>query len=176
MTLLTILSQKRYLLSTKKMISLKANAFSILETIIGMIVSAIIISIIYVIFNILFTQMDNYKQTNFIKNEVGRLRFALNKDMFESENLFLDKQKISFEKFDKELVFYDLSEENIIRKQKKFTDTFYLKPIVFDLDTLKNYDSRIVFQRIVIKAKADSILYQFKAYRPLLISNLLSGK
>jgi hypothetical protein len=156
-----------------KTLNFNVRAFSILETIIGMIVSAIILGVIYVIFDILFIQMDNYKKINFVQNEVARLRFSLNKDVFESEELFLDNDKICFEKFNKETILYDLSENFLIRKHKTFVDTFHLSSASLKLDTLKNNKLEIVLQLVQIKASADSIQYDFKAYRTLLISNIL---
>ena len=72
------------------------SAFSIVEAIVGMAITAIIMSIIFVVFSIVTERMMDYKNQNESICDLNRLTYSVNKDIFENEKMTVIDNEITF--------------------------------------------------------------------------------
>ncbi len=106
---------------SKLMIKLKA--YTVMEVIVVMIISAIVISICYTSFDIISSQYRTYKEHNEKVNRSLLLDVLLNKDFNACEAV-----KITDEGFEcayrGKKIYYEISETKLIRMEEQVTDTF----------------------------------------------------
>jgi prepilin-type N-terminal cleavage/methylation domain-containing protein len=107
----------------------KVKAFTLMELLVSMLISGIVISIIYLSYEIIYKQYEGYKKTNkkitqallvntLLKTDFLKAHYILNK---EKGLLFLDKQQNA--------IGYQFEEKYILRKANNVQDTFFLKAI-----------------------------------------------
>ncbi|TEB41140.1 hypothetical protein D0809_27035, partial [Flavobacterium circumlabens] len=71
-------------------------AFSIIETLVGMAFTAIIMCILFAIFSIVTERMIDFRNQNQLVNDLNRLTYSLNKDIFEKEKMNRTDNELSF--------------------------------------------------------------------------------
>lgn len=123
-------------------------AFSIIEAIVGMAITAIVMGIIFVIFSIVSNQMLDYKNQNELVNDLNRFTYSVNKDIFENEKMNILEKEVTFKGYAGETVKYNFQEDYILRTKETFRDTFKIKCKKIVLDSLKNKSQRIIFQKL----------------------------
>lgn len=124
------------------------GAFSILETVVSMVVTAIVLGITFVLFSLLSERMADFKEQNQFTADFNRLSFAITKDIFENESLTINDSSFTCYKNGEVPIEYKFSSNYLIRVKESYTDTFKipLKKIAFD--TLKNKNGTLFYQRI----------------------------
>lgn len=152
------------------------QAFSITETVVSLVVTSIIVSLIFVIFNILSEQMHDFKKQNESIADLNRLSYVLTKDIFECENMHPAEKQIDFFSNSKGNINYVFAEEYIIRNQKEYTDTFKLKESRFKIDTLKNTNLKKVFSRIQMETTVNEQLVGLNFFRKVYANELIQQK
>ncbi|WP_431244372.1 PulJ/GspJ family protein [Flavobacterium sp. P21] len=130
-------------------------AFSMIEAVIGMAITAIILGILFVIFSIVTGRMFDFKNQNQLVNDLNRLTYSLNKDIFEKEKMMVAESEINFTGYNGEKINYLFSEEYILRNSETFIDTFRIKLNTLKIDTMKNNTETVVFQKIRMNLKAN---------------------
>ncbi|MFK6999635.1 hypothetical protein V3Q90_00050 [Flavobacterium oreochromis] len=154
----------------------KLNAFSIIEAIIAMVIASIIISITFVIFNIISERLLDYKRQNLKTNDLNRLTYSINKDIFDSDHLNLTDNRLHFNNYTGEQLDYLFEESKIIRFNKDFIDTFYIQPLHYQMDTVKSKSEHLVFQKLKIQINSDSIPVKLAFYKQLFPNQLIEKK
>jgi hypothetical protein len=132
-----------------------AAAFSIIEAIVGMAVTAIIMGILFVIFSIVSGRMMDFKNQNQLVNDLNRLTYSLNKDIFEKEKMTASKNEIYFNGYAGERVSYQFFDDYILRNSETFVDTFQIKLKTMILDTVKSKSEQFVFQKIKLNIESN---------------------
>lgn len=147
-----------------------------MEVIISMVISAIIMSLTFVIFTIITERMLEYKKQNQNTHDLNRFTYSINKDIFDSDKLEAQEDKIQFSSYSGEVSKYYIEEHNIIRYKNEFIDTFKIEVKNIQLDSLKSKSGKINFQKIKMKISTDSILMDLNFYKPIFANELLSKK
>lgn len=132
-----------------------APAFSIIEAIVGMAVTAIIMGILFVIFSIVSGRMLDFKNQNQLVNDLNRLTYSLNKDIFEKEKMTASENEIYFNGYAGERVTYQFFDDVILRNSETFVDTFQIKLKTMILDTVKSKSEQFVFQKIKLNIESN---------------------
>ncbi|APT22142.1 hypothetical protein B0A78_08420 [Flavobacterium columnare NBRC 100251 = ATCC 23463] len=151
-------------------------AFSILEALISMAIAAIIMGLTFMVFSIITERMLDYKKRNQATHDVNRLTYSINKDIFDSDKMDIRDNKIQFSDYTGTSVNYYLEEENIIRSQTAFIDTFKIAVQYFQVDSLHNTSGKIHFQKMKMKISSDGILMDLIFYKPIFANELLYKK
>lgn len=151
-------------------------AFSITETVVSLVVTSIIVSLIFVIFNILSEQIHDFKKQNESIADLNRLSYVLTKDIFECENMHPVDRQIDFFSISKGKIKYVFADEYIIRNQKEYLDTFKLKETKFKIDTLKNNNKKKVFSRIQMETMINGQLVGLKFFRKVYANELIQQR
>lgn len=125
-------------------------AFSILEAVVSMVVSAIVIGLIFVIFTILSERMLDFKAQNQYVADLNRMTYSFNKDIFESEKMLYSENQITFSSYAGETVKYQLYPEYFLRSKNEFIDTFAIPIRQFKMDTIQNGSRKTVLQRLTL--------------------------
>lgn len=112
----------------------KLKAFTLMELLIGMIVSAIVISFCYLSYGMIYKQFINYKTIKQELVETMQFHSVLSRD-------FADAQKVLFKENELTLVNnknvnYNFETEFVLRKTGEAVDTFFLKPVNIFADHL----------------------------------------
>lgn len=126
---------------------LNLRASSILETIIGLIVTALIVSFVYLIWSFANSQLSNQRGFEEEVSDVNRLRYSLNRDFFYSKKIVQKDSVLFVEKFEQDSILYYFGKKAILRKQGYYRDTFKIQFSGIKLDTLINSKTNVLLQR-----------------------------
>lgn len=155
--------------TSKKLI----HAFSIMEVIIGLAITAIIIGIIFVIFSIITERMLDYKAQNQLVHDLNRLTFSINKDVFETEKMNAIENTLIFKGYTGETVKYNFETEYVLRTKELFIDTFRIKTKRIAIDSVKNESNRLFFQKLNLKVEANLVEMDLKFYKQIYANELV---
>lgn len=150
-------------------------AFSIIEAIVGMAITAIIMGIIFAIFAIVTEQMFDYRNQNEFVNDLNRLTYSVNKDIFENEKMNVLENEIIFNGYAGETVKYNFEEEYILRSRETFIDTFKIKWNQIVVDSVKNRSQRIIFQKLKLNILVNEKEMDLKFYKRVYPNELLKA-
>ncbi|MBA3971408.1 MAG: prepilin-type N-terminal cleavage/methylation domain-containing protein [Bacteroidetes bacterium] len=106
----------------------KLRAFTLMELLVGMVISTILISFCYMGYRIIYEQYLNYRN---IKTEVVdamQFRSVMNNDFQKSNVVFFKDQTLTIVMPKGQLLRYDFSDKFVLRKAGDAIDTFLLKP------------------------------------------------
>jgi hypothetical protein len=156
-------------MNNKKMIS----AFSIVEAIVGMAITAIIMSIIFVVFSIVTERMMDYKNQNELICDINRLTYSVNKDVFENEKMTVIDNEITFKGYSGEIIKYSFLEDYALRNNEIFIDTFKIKLNQITIDTVKSKSEQFVFQKLKFIIELNENKMDLKFYKRVYANELL---
>lgn len=142
------------------------EAFSIMETIISMVITALIISIVFVLFSILTEKLFDIKKQNQSTNDLNRLSFAINKDIFENEKMIYSDSLLTFISFNVEdTVKYQFKDSVIIRRKNEFIDTLGIKVVQMNKDSLWSPSKKNGYTRIKLSLEIDKRISNLSFYK-----------
>ena len=150
-------------------------AFSIIEAVVGMAITAIIMGILFVIFSIITGRMLDFKNQNQLVNDLNRLTYSLNKDIFEKEKMIVLQNEIYFYGYTGEKIHYQFSDDYILRNSETFIDTFRIKLNKMDIDTVKNKSEQFVFQKIKLNIESNEKKLDLRFYKRVYPNELLKS-
>lgn len=152
------------------------GAFSIMEAIVGMAITAIIMGIIFVIFSIMSEQMLDFKNQNEFTADMNRLTYSINKDIFENEKMSVLEEGIVFNGYSGNTVSYLVQEEYFLRMNEIFTDTFHININGITLDSVKSNSGKIIFRKLKLNLKVNEEDIDLKFYKQVYANELLEEK
>ncbi|PKB18330.1 type II secretion system protein J [Flavobacterium sp. 5] len=153
--------------------SISVPAFSIIEAVVGMAITAIIMGILFVIFAIITGRMLDFKSQNQLVNDLNRLTYSINKDIFEKEKMTVSENEIYFNGYTGEKVSYQFSEDYILRNSENFIDTFRIKLNKMVIDTVKSKSEQFVFQKIKLNIESNENELDLRFYKRVYPNELL---
>lgn len=148
-------------------------AFTIIEAIVSMVITAIILSIIFVIFSITSQRLMDFKKQNEQINDLNRLSYSINKSIFESENMDAAGDEIVFTTYDGDVIQYSLADDYFTRTQGEFVDTFHLAIRDVHLDVLDNKNKNIAYQRLKWNLNIEGKRMELNFYKKLYATELI---
>ncbi len=148
-------------------------AFSIIEAVVGMAITAIIMGVLFVIFSIITGRMLDFKNQNQLVNDLNRLTYSLNKDIFEKEKMMVLESEIDFNGYSGEKVSYQFSDDYILRNSETFIDTFRIKLNKMIVDTVKSKSEEFVFQKIKLNIESNEKELDLRFYKRVYPNELL---
>lgn len=148
-------------------------AFSIIEAVVGMAITAIIMGVLFVIFSIVTGRMLDFKNQNELVNDLNRLTYSLNKDIFEKEKMMVSENEIYFNGYAGERVSYQFSDDYILRNSETFIDTFRIKLNRMIMDTVKSKSEQFVFQKIKLNIESNEKEMDLQFYKRVYPNELL---
>ena len=149
------------------------SAFSIIEAVVGMAITAIIMGILFVIFSIITGRMLDFKNQNQLVNDLNRLTYSLNKDIFEKEKMMVTESEIDFNGYTGDRVSYQFSDNYILRNSETFIDTFRIKLNKMMVDTVKSKSEQFVFQKIKLNIESNEKEMDLRFYKRVYPNELL---
>lgn len=149
------------------------SAFSIVEAIVGMAITAIIMSIIFVVFSIVTERMMDYKNQNELICDINRLTYSINKDIFENEKMNIIDNEITFKSYSGGSIKYSFLEDYTLRNNEIFIDTFKIKLDQIHIDMVKSKSEQFVFQKLKFNAEINENKMAFKFYKRIYANELL---
>jgi hypothetical protein len=150
-------------------------AFSIIEAIVGMAVTAIIMGIIFVIFSIMSERMLDYKNQNQLVNDLNRLTYSINKDIFEKEKMEVIENEVHFNGYAGERVKYNFQEDYILRNAETFTDTFRIKLKGVVIDSVKSKSQKLFFRKLKLNVEVNEKAMDLNFYKRIHANELLQA-
>lgn len=154
---------------------LTLSAFSLIEAIVGMAITAIIMGIIFVIFSIVTERMLDYKNQNQLVNDMNRLTYSINKDIFENEQLQATANEMIFTGYAGEIVKYSFQEKYILRHAPTFVDTFMIRFNYVVIDSLSNKSKRSVFRQLKLHLEVNQNATELTFYKKIYANELLQA-
>jgi type II secretory pathway pseudopilin PulG len=150
------------------------SAFTIIEAIVSMAITAIILSIIFVIFSITSQRLMDFKKQNEYINDLNRVSYSINKSIFESEMMQATDEEVVFRTYSGDMIQYVISEKYFIRSQGEFTDTFHLATKNVHIDILDNSSKNIAYQRLQWNLDLDGKTTVLNFYKKLYATELIN--
>ncbi|UUC46503.1 PulJ/GspJ family protein [Flavobacterium cerinum] len=151
------------------------RAFSMIEAIVGMAITAIIMSLIFVIFSIVTERMLDFKNQNQPVNDLNRLTYLVNKDIFENEKMKLQETALRFIGYSGEQVSYRMEETYLLRSNGEFVDTFRVQIKEIQLDSVYSRSKRLAFRKLKLKLDVNEKEMGLNFYKPIYASELLQA-
>lgn len=151
-------------------------AFSIVEVLVSMAITAIIIGVIFTVFSIVSEQLFNFKEQNQYISDYNRFSYVVNKDIFESEEMISTENGFIFKKYTGDEVVFEKQDSIFLRKAKTFVDTFQFEINTIHFDTLKNSSKNKVFQRLNITLQVNKNEQQLRFYKPIYANQLIRNE
>lgn len=158
------------------MVNKNLKAFSIIEAIVAMAIAAIIIGITFTIFSIISERLLDYKKQNAKTNDLNRFTYLINKDIFDSENVTTIDNHLLFENYTNEKTEYVLEEDKILRYNKELVDTFQIRHLYFNIDSVKNKSENVIYQKLKMNVMVDSVPMSLAFYKRVYPNQLLEKK
>lgn len=152
------------------------SAFSIVEVLVSMAITGIIIGIIFTVFTIVSEQLLNFKEQNQYISDYNRFSYAVNKDIFESEEMISAENGFIFKKYNGDEVMFEKQDSIFLRKAQTFVDTFQFKVSVLSFDTLRNNSKSKNFQRLSVTLQVNKIEQQLRFYKPIYANQLIRNE
>lgn len=152
------------------------SAFSIVEVLVSMAITGIIIGIIFTVFTIVSEQLLNFKEQNQYISDYNRFLYAVNKDIFESEEMISTENGFIFKKYNGDEVMFEKQDSVFLRKAQTFVDTFQFKVSVLSFDTLRNNSKNKVFQRVSVTIQVNKVEQQLRFYKPIYTNQLIRNE
>jgi len=160
-----------WLMSNKNLIP----AFTIVEAVVSMAVTAIIISVIFVIFSVTSQRLLDLKSQSQYINDLNRMTYSINKGIFDSERMDVTESGLLFTGYNGDITEYKLSEKYFVRKQNDFTDTFNLIVKNIKIDTLESAAKKVKFQRVKWNIKINDKETQLSFYKKIYTNDLIKS-
>ncbi|MFM9988255.1 type II secretion system protein J [Flavobacterium sp.] len=148
-------------------------AFSIIEAIIGMAITAIIMGIVFVIFSIVSERMLDYKNQNALVNDLNRLTYSINKDIFDNEKMSVIDNEVLFNGYSGEVVKYNFLDDYILRSREEFIDTFKVKLKHLMIDSVKSNTQKKVFLKLRLNVEVNESDLDLNFYKQVYANELL---
>jgi type II secretory pathway pseudopilin PulG len=152
------------------------RAFSIIETIVGMVISTIIMGILFVIFTITTERMVDFKNQNQFISDLNRLTYSINKDIFENEKMSVIGNEFIFDGYSGQQVKYNFLEEYTLRSRETFIDTFKIKLKQIVIDTVNNKSQQLMFQKVKLNVEINESKINLKFYKCIYANELIQKK
>jgi prepilin-type N-terminal cleavage/methylation domain-containing protein len=108
----------------------KLPAFTLMELLIGMIISSIVISFGYGAYSLVYKQYLSYKK---IKNEiveVTQLNTILYTDLVKAELVSFNENELAIDRKNNSPLLYDFNNSIVLRKDVGVIDTFKIEPAI----------------------------------------------
>lgn len=148
-------------------------AFSIIEAIIGMAITAIIMGIVFVIFSIVSERMIDYKNQNALVNDLNRLTYSINKDIFDNEKMTAIDNEVLFNGYSGEVVKYNFLDDYTLRSREEFIDTFKVKLKHMIIDSVKSNTHKKVFLKLKLNVEVNESNLDLNFYKRVYANELL---
>lgn len=149
------------------------KAFSVMEAVVGMVVTAVVIGIAYVLFSIVSERMENFRIQNLVIADINRFTYSVNKDMFESETLIQKENELIFKLISDSTITYSINENYTLRKNNTFIDTFNFSIQDVKFDTIRDANKQYVFQRVEVKVNNNEEKIRFKFFKRIYPNQLI---
>lgn len=142
-------------------------AFSIVEVVVSMAIMAIILSLVFFIFSIVTERMLDFKNQNQLVNDLNRLTYSINKDIFDNAKMQTTENQMIFNGYKGEYIQYDFTKEYILRNRETFTDTFKISFQNIRVDSVKNDSQRKQFLKVSLNVTANERDLNLHFYKPV---------
>lgn len=155
------------------------EAFTIMETIVGMAVTAIVISVIFVIFSITSARLQEFKVQNEYTSDINRFIYSIDKEIFESNAMYLEENRLTFKASNRICGTYIFNNVNPLFLKGEFKDTFKIQISNPVIDTIWSKD-KTGFQRLRINIDiykdSDTLNFYKKIYPNDLLKKILKNE
>jgi len=151
-------------------------AFSIVEVMVSMVITAIIVGLIFGVFTIVSEQILEFKKENEQTADFNRLTYSLSKAVFESEKMITRDNGVYFQTYDGDTILYQKEETYLIRKAQTFTDTFKLDFQAIHIDSIYNTKRSKVFQKLELELLIHEKNVPLRFYKPIYANQLILWK
>jgi len=151
------------------------QAFSMIEAIVGMAITAIIMSLIFVVFSIVTERLLDFKNQNQPVNDLNRLTYSVNKDIFENDKMQIRQEELVFTGYSGELVRYSVQEDYALRTKGEFVDTFKIQIKEMVMDSVFSRSKRLAFRKLKMKLEVSEKEMGLNFYKQIYANELLQA-
>jgi competence protein ComGF len=151
-------------------------AFTIIEAVVSMAVTAIILAIIFVIFSITSERLYDFKIQNETIADLNRMNYTLNKSIFDGNKMSVSDNELIIDTYDGNQVKYTIYPDYFIRNGNKIIDTFKINVFKFKIDTLYNKSKTNIYQRLQCSIEINEHAESLNFYKKLYVNELLKAE
>lgn len=151
------------------------SAFTIVEALVSMAITAIILSIIFVIFSITSERLLDFKKQNEGITDLNRLSYSINKAIFESKEMMLNysNDELIFSDYYGNTTEYIIAEDYFLRRKGEFIDTFKLATKQLHIDIKQSPSKNEQYQRLNWDLMIDKKVINLNFYKKIYADELL---
>jgi len=149
------------------------KAFTIVEAVVSMAITAIILSIIFVVFSITSQRLYDFKKQNEQITDLTRMSYSINKGIFEAENMYVQERRLIFTGYESSKTVFTFTNEYFIMQREDFTDTFHLAVNKLAVDTLSSLSKKSIYQRLKCSVIIDNNKTDLNFYKKIYTAELI---
>lgn len=149
------------------------KAFTIMEVLVSMVVTAIVIGMVFFIFSIMAQRMADFRDRNEPVSEMNRFTYAVNKAIFENDRMQLNGNELLFEDYSGSQTKMTFHKTYFVRQKQDFTDTFRVSLDRIGLDRVYGKSGKTAFDRLVVRTVTDSNHIDLQFYKRVYPDELL---
>lgn len=142
----------------------KLKAYTILELVMVMLLSAIVISFAYGSYRVVSGMFTRFKQANEQTNQLALLEKLLRQDFLQADYLTQNERELSCFYPDKRIV-YTFEEDHVLR-YNRLSDTFFVKPEAIQVEQILAGDQMLVNQLSLSIRAEDTVTFYFSKQYP----------
>ena len=146
-----------------------------IEAIVSMAITAIIMSLIFVVFSIVSERLLDFKNQNQPVNDLNRFTYSVNKDIFENEKIKLQEEVLLFTGYAGEQVLYSIGNEYLLRTKGDFVDTFRIQIKEIQLDSVYSRSKQLAFRKLNVKLDVNEKEMGLHLYKQIYASELIQA-
>ncbi len=149
-------------------INYKYKAFTLTETVFGLIISGILIGVIYTVFTTFNKQFIIFQKQQLITNDFMLFDTTFNKDMYDAATIHYNNETLHLKQYDETVIHYSFKGNSIKRKHDEHTEVLFSKVISHTFENKKNHIVMVV--KLQLHGET-IILNYYKKYAPDQIIN-----
>lgn len=151
------------------------KAFTVVEAVISLIITAFIAAIVFVIFSLTSSRVEDFRKSNAYIADITRMSYALNKDIFENNLMDYKEGMLMFTGHYGDRVVYNFQDNFIVRQSASHADTFAIRTERILCDTVQNYARIHVYQRLQLKLSHKGQGTELGFYKKLYADQILNS-
>lgn len=117
----------------------KYKAFTLTETVFGLIISGVLIGVIYTVFTTFNKQFIIFQEQQLITNDFMLFDTTFNKDLYDAATIHYSDETLHLKRYDETVIHYSFKGNTIKREQDKRTEVLFSKLSSHTFENKKNH-------------------------------------
>ena len=117
----------------------KYKAFTLTETVFGLIISSVLIAVIYTVFTSFNKQFATFQKQQLITNDYMVFDTTFNEDLYKAVTLHYTDETLHLQRYDETVIRYVFTNDTIRRMHDAHTENMFSKVVSYTFENNENH-------------------------------------